>query len=346
MRSTFETPMKRKRTKILFLFGSLATLLGCQSEPWDIIPDTGANLSVVHFADSVLPLYSAALLPALERMQTSYPELFIPSVEGGDWREDLLPYLLDPEVRSLYADVLVVREEMTKESTSNAFDDALQLGFGRYTAHFGDQAYPWKRLYTYVSRNEEPYILLGPQVIFLPLDRYLGPEHPAYAQESAYLAQRHQPENTLVEVFKAIASVHNAEGVASDYSLLASMLFAAKEVLFVQSTLGEEAALRCMGYRPQDEAFLEEHERALWGLFITQRWLYDDAVDLKRKLVMPAPFSKLGTPMDRDVPGQIGVWFGWRILQSYWQEHPDMTLPQLMSGASAQTLLQDSGYRP
>ncbi|MFM1884170.1 MAG: gliding motility lipoprotein GldB, partial [Bacteroidota bacterium] len=95
-----------------------------------------------------------------------------------------------------------------------------------------------------------------------------------------------------------------------------------------------------------DQAFMEENERELWGLFVSQRWLFDDAVDLKRKLILPAPFSKFGTPKDREIPGKAGVWFGWQILQSYWRKHPEVPLADLMATDNASSLFQQSGYRP
>ena len=338
--------MKQFCSKLLLLGGMGAALSSCQSEPWDIAPVASEALEFVAFADSVLPLDSAALLPVLEHLAPKYPELFIPSVEGGDWRDDLLPYLTDPEVKALYQDVRTVQAE-EPALQNEALLATVQAGFNRYYAHMGSASvYPAKRLYTYVSRNEEPMVLLAPGAIFLPLDRYLGADHPAYAQESAYLVQQHQPHNAPVEIFKAIASWHYPEGLASDYSLLSAMLSEAKTILFVQATLGDEAAVRALGYSSGDQAFMEENEADLWGLFVSQRWLFDDEVDLKRKLILPAPFSKFGTPKDREIPGKAGVWFGWQILQSYWRAHPEVSLREIMAAESAQTLFQQSGYRP
>ena len=324
----------------------VAAFSGCQTDPWDIAPAESETIQFVAFADSVLPLDSAALLPALEHLAPKYPELFIPSVEGGDWRDDLLPYLTDPEVKALYQDVRTVQAE-DPALQNEAILAAVQAGLNRYSAHMGSASvYPVKRLYTYVSRNEEPMVLIAPGVIFLPLDRYLGANHPAYAQESAYLVQQHQPQNAPVEIFKAIASWHYPEGLASDYSLLSAMLSEAKTILFVQATLGDDAAVRALGYSSGDQAFMEENEADLWSLFVNQRWLFDDEVDLKRKLILPAPFSKFGTPKDREIPGKAGVWYGWQILQSYWRQHPEVSLREIMAAENAQSLFQQSGYRP
>ena len=340
--------MERMTSKILLLFGSLAVLHSCQSEPWDIAASPSKAIEFVAFADSVLPVDSAHLLPTLERLAPRYPELFIPSMPNGDWRDDLLPYLLDPEVHALYQDVLLTQREHPDLESRTLFQ-TIQKGFDRYYAHMGPQCascYPSKRVYTYVSRNEEPMVLMAPEVIFLPLDRYLGPDHPVYARESAYLVQQHNPENASVEIFKQLAAYHLPQGIPTDYSLLAGMLTEAKIILFVQATLGDDAARRALGYTAGDQGFMEENETELWGLFVQQRILFNDEVDLKRKLIQPAPFSKLGTSKDREIPGRVGVWFGWQILQSHWRQNPESTLLEIMEFADAQSLFQQSGYRP
>ncbi len=340
--------MERKSSKILLICGSLLGFSSCQTEPWEITPKSSESLEFVAFADSVLPLDSAQLLPALERFAPIYSELFIPSLPEGDWRDDLLPYLRDPEVQALYQDVMLTRNEHPALASEHLFQ-AIQEGFDRYYAHMGASCmdcYPAKRVYTYVSRNEDPMVLMAPEVIFLPLDRYLGPDHPVYARESAYLVQQHHPENAPVEIFKQLATYHLPEGVPTEYSLLNGMLSEAKIILFVQATLGGDAALRALGYSAGDQAYMEENETDLWGIFVRHRWLFHDDVELKRKLILPAPFSKLGTQKDREIPGKAGVWFGWQILQSYWREHPETSLLDIMLYADAQMLFQHSGYRP
>ncbi|MDG1252463.1 MAG: hypothetical protein P8N56_02180 [Schleiferiaceae bacterium] len=340
--------MKQIGSNLLLLLGIGAAFSGCQNDPWDIAPVESEAIEFVAFADSVLPLDSASLLPALEHLAPKYSELFLPSVQGGDWRDDLLPYLQDPEVKALYQDVLTVQSEVPALQNAELLA-TIQAGLDRYDAHMGSNMvnrYPAKRLYTYVSRNEEPMVLIAPEAVFLPLDRYLGANHPAYARESAYMVQQHQPENAPVEIFKAIASWHYPEGLPSDFTLLASMLSEAKSVLFIQATLGDAAARRSLGYSSGDQSFLEENEAELWGIFVSQRWLFEDEIDLKRKLIQPAPFSKFGTPKDREIPGKAGVWFGWQILQSYWRQHPEASLQELMAFDNAQSLFQQSGYRP
>ena len=39
--------------------------------------------------------------------------------------------------------------------------------------------------------------------------------------------------------------------------------------------------VRALGYTAGDQGFMEENETELWGLFVQQRILFNDEVDLK-----------------------------------------------------------------
>ena len=363
MRSTFGTAMMKRSSKILLLVGiAMGIAVGIilvvflwpnPIKPWEKDPVDSPKIEIVAFADSVLPLDSAHLVVRLEALSSRYPEFFTPSRPDGDWREDLVPYLLDPEVQALYADVVLTQKE--KPALRNdVLEKTLQDGFNHYYAHMGGldctSCVPKnKRIFTYISRNEPDMVLMGvgdPVRIFIPLDRYLGPEHPVHAREQRYLIKRHEPENAAVEVFKALAESYHIPALPSNPTLLDGMIREAKVILFIQAVLGEDAAKRALGYSKAEMDFMQENEQEIWGLFISERLLFNEGEDLKRKVLWPAPFSKFGTPKDQEIPGKAGVWFGWQILMKYWQENPTISLQTILSNQDANSIFQKSGYRP
>ena len=125
------------------------------------------------------------------------------------------------------------------------------------------------------------------------------------------------------------------------------MLRMGKQLLFIQTVLSEEDAYRYLTYTSGHQEFATTNERELWETFVRERWLYDRRLDLKRKLVEVAPFSKLGSERDQEVPGQIGTWLGWRIMQAYWRAHPELSLWEVLeSSPNSAELIQQSNYRP
>lgn len=50
--------------------------------------------------------------------------------------------------------------------------------------------------------------------------------------------------------------------------------------------------------------------------------------------------------ISQDSPGRLGTWIGWRIVDSYMRHNPDVTIQQLMAEGDAQSVLENSYYKP
>lgn len=336
--------MLTRTSKLGLLFAATAGILlgACQNDPWteagaeaeaqaqSAILSTRDPLRVVHFADSVLDLDTAELARKLEEMSGRHPLIFEPN-----WRQNLPPYLLDAGVQALWADAKLQRPPLAE------FDRRVTQMLDRVD---GLQGKPTGlRVYTYVSQAEEFDVLQADGALFVAWDRFLGADHPLYTSEASYLRRRHDPSR----MYSVIAANLYAPRGSGSGSLLDEMLRRGKQLLFIQTVLGEDDAYRYLMYGDTERAFAEAEERRIWEVFVRERWLFDNRVDLKRKLIEVAPFSKLGSERDRDIPGQIGAWLGWRIMQSYWRSHPELSFWEVLEGGpSGNDLLQQSSYRP
>ena len=50
--------------------------------------------------------------------------------------------------------------------------------------------------------------------------------------------------------------------------------------------------------------------------------------------------------VSQESPGRLGTWVGWRIAESYMENHPEVSLQQLMAEGDAQKILEESRYKP
>ena len=48
----------------------------------------------------------------------------------------------------------------------------------------------------------------------------------------------------------------------------------------------------------------------------------------------------------KESPGRLGLWVGWRIVDSYMTNNKDVTLIELMGEGDAQKILEESFYKP
>ena len=72
--------------------------------------------------------------------------------------------------------------------------------------------------------------------------------------------------------------------------------------------------------------------------------LYSTDTKLNKRFIENAPFSKFYTAQDNQSPGKIGVYIGWKIVQSF-MKHNDVSLQKLIE-IDAQSLLDQSRYKP
>ena len=327
-------------SNLTLLIGSLFFLNSCHQKPWEHTKDIAPKnkTSFVHFSDSVLGLDSLDLFQKLVEMEYQHPAIFTSPDTSFNWRSELPAYLLDPEVQAIYQDARKFRMPVEE------FESKVNYGISQYNYRFLDLA---KKIdiYTYISRNENFWVLKGPQIYFLPWDRYLGRDHPLYARESIYQRSRHDSDQIIIELFKALSEEHISQSNKNS-SLLTAMINSGKKILFIHTILGKDEAYQAMNISVDKYDFLEKNEKNLWTIILNQRWLFDKSFELKRKLIEPSPFSSFGTSIDQQIPGQVGIWFGWRILQSYWLANPELTLSQILDNENVNLILQKSGYRP
>ena len=48
----------------------------------------------------------------------------------------------------------------------------------------------------------------------------------------------------------------------------------------------------------------------------------------------------------KESPPRLGEWIGWQIVKSYMNNHPEITLQQLLHKNDSQEILIQSGYKP
>jgi hypothetical protein len=106
----------------------------------------------------------------------------------------------------------------------------------------------------------------------------------------------------------------------------------------------EESTL--LRYPPKKHAFSVDHEKDMWIYFIEQELLFDTSDELKRRFIEVAPFSKFRTQIDAETPGQIGWWFGYRIVDSWLEEYPEMALQDWLKELDSRKILKLSQYKP
>jgi uncharacterized protein YjaZ len=90
--------------------------------------------------------------------------------------------------------------------------------------------------------------------------------------------------------------------------------------------------------------FMQESENQIWRYFVDQEMLYSTDQKLYSRFIADAPFSKFYLEIDRETPGGVGRYIGYRIVQSF-MENNDINIDQMLA-LPADKILNQSGYKP
>jgi len=206
--------------------------------------------------------------------------------------------------------------------------------------------YPPAEVYTYISRLDFEYpVLHADAYLFVATDLYLGKNNTNYGGMPDYLRYFRQPEFLLTEVMESYAMRLNTKDL-QDNSLLNEMIYWGKNLYFAQAMLPDAPDTAIIRYSSKKLDFALANEQAMWTYFIDNKLIFNTTDDVRRRFVDAAPFSKFGMPFDNETPGMIGRWIGWRIVQSYMKNNPDVSLPQLMANKDFNTIFKYSKYKP
>ena len=185
-------------------------------------------------------------------------------------------------------------------------------------------------------------IILADTLLLIGLDNYLGSEHRFYRGIDRYIAQGLDRRFLL----RDIALAHTAQLVSppKDRSFLAQMIYHGKRLYLSRLLLPELTNAQVMGYSDDQYEWAQANEDPIWRYFIERELLYDTDRELGRRFIDDAPFSKFRLELDRESPGRIGRYMGWRIVETY-ASNQDTGLQELLV-LPAKTLFMQSKFKP
>lgn len=251
-------------------------------------------------------------------------------------------FLTDKDIRGLLD--TVNKHFPDTKTIDKEIGDALILAkyyYPKYTIHdvvyFISGLNNWTAV-TYIdSTNNEYYLGIG-------LDMYLGKNYPYYLSVGIpqYMTEKLVsdaiPVNAMKAVFQDITPF-----VPEDKNLLQMMIERGKEQIFLQAVLPDKPQHELFGFTKRQLEWCEKNEAEVYNFFIKQDLLYETNWQKILRYVNDGPNS---TGMPAESPGNIGTWLGYRILEAYKKEHKGVKIPELISMKDAQSVLQESKYKP
>ena len=336
----------RKGYYILSVIMLMGLLCGCGNKHQYIPKDIEAiEVEIVRFDNAQLAVRPDSVKQDIEQLYANY-ELFMPIfVEGilGIPTEDTA-YLCEMYAQFLTDTVMGFAQTNTtaQELFANvdSLQEALNTGFSRL--HFLYPEWEIPTLYLFVSGFNSS-VMYYENIMGVGVDMYLGSDYPYYNQV-VYDYQKQTMRKACVagDVLSMYLAYHISYN--SKYNrLLEQMIFRGKQLFLLAQLLPNEPVWEVIGYSKEQWDWCEQYEQAIWNRIMQKRDLFKTESNVLSSYMNDGPFT---AEVTQDSPGRLGVWVGWRIVDSYMRNNKDVTLRELMNENDAQKILEQSYYKP
>lgn len=316
---------------VVYLFGIFFSIsCTCTKES-----ETKIDLIAARFEQDLFDIPAENIFEHLPYLKKKYPPFF-ESTNDEFWRNILIDSLhikLNQSVRDTFKDISQEISKIKKvlERYSSLYEPDLSRVY----------------LYTYISNLDFDYpVIFRDTLLFIALDLYLGANFPAYSYLPRYLARERSREYIPIDVAYTVAGELTSNAPQSSETLLSHMIREGVLLYTSQKLLPEEKEYNIFKYTKDQWDFCVKNERNIWMYFIQNKLLFDTNIMTKKKFIDPSPFTKMGTDFDRDIPGRIGRWIGYRIVSEFMKKNKDISPKELTQITDYQNLFYKSNYKP
>ncbi len=326
---------------VIFLTG----LSGCGKQQYETdITGIGAEIKIKRFEQDLFSVKIDSIAAAVPGLYDKYGEFFdlfnyrIINIGGAtqpaypDYLKAFLTDFLNNEVydrtMETYPDLEGLEEQLTG-------------GFRRYKAHFPDRPLP--QVYSFVSRFNRS-IVTAESIIGIGLDNYLGREVDYYDKLGL---QRYQilnmyPGKIPTDCFLGWGMTEFEYNDSVD-NVLSNMIYNGKIAYFTKWMLPAQPDSLIMGFTSGQMKFCRNNEEAMWDYLVEHKILFESDRLTIQKFTGYGPFTGDFTS---ESPARAAVWLGWRIVEAFARNHPELSLRDIMNENDYQKILTLSRYDP
>lgn len=308
-------------------------IAGCSTDPFEVdLSNTPPVPEVRRFDEAFFSVEPEDFRTRFEELRTTYPPFF----QQGDadfWYRQRTDSILNDLHRQVEKGWLRPEEDLSR----------LRSGLRHY-AHYYPEA-PAVRTYTYISDLDYDYpVIFADSLLFLALDQFTGPESPHFNQLPLYISE--DKTFPLLPVWALENMAERFVTPPAGNTLLDAMLYEGRKLAWMKFMLPEMPEHMLLKYTPEQWEFCGANEGRMWRYLVEQKLLFDPGDQPKQRFIHLAPFTKFYSEIDRETPGQVGRWIGYRIIRAWLDSQPKPLHPNLLRENEAQKILRNSQYKP
>ncbi len=331
--------------RLLLITLLLSSIYACNKNPFDIdVSNIKVDLKVKRFDIDFFNINQDKIYYEIPELQKKYGDFFdtytaqligIGLPDQKDFYDNLNEFFYYCNQQDLANTVW-----KTFPADDKFIETTLTNAFKHYKYYFPDKQIP--SIITCVS-GFNVSVFSGNDFIGISLDKYLGKDFKPYkSMFDNYLIRRMTKEMIPVDVMRMIAVTEFPYDNSSN-SLMDKMIYEGKIQYFIAAMLPDVADTLKWGYTELQWGWANEYEKKIWDYMVDQKVLFShNTMDIKT-YTGEAPFT---TPFQNNSAPRAGTFIGYKIVESYMENNPDINLQKLMANTKYMDIYNFSYYKP
>lgn len=328
-----------------FCIAGLLFIFSCGGEEEEqgcvFVPETGnieINLGIISLSDSLASINSKdELVKILDNHKTLREFFFKRQQYPNDsaFINELYNRFTHPSFDTLALEVKRVfgNEQKLKADFTQAFKN--------FNYYYPDSRAP--RIETVISGFETD-MYVSDSVIIVGLDYFLGKGAKYRPNMYDYMLRQYNPENIVPSTMLLYGIDPRINHIdETNKTALADMTAYGKAFYFAKHMTPCTPDSVLIWYSSDEIRGAWKNQDLIWARLIEDKFLYSTSHVLKQRYLGDRPKTAEVGP---ECPGRIAQWVGWQIVKSYMNEHPNLTLPQLMQSGNPDKIFEESKYKP
>lgn len=221
----------------------------------------------------------------------------------------------------------------------------------RLKLYFKDFEFPF--IYTYITGYPPPGapapIVLEKDQLFITtkywgisLDYFLGTEADYHMDIPMYMRKKCRKEYILPAILMRYVNRWQPPLRPETMPTFADrIIHQGIKLYFTKRIAPELPDSLILSYTPEQMEWVNYFEKNIYNELIP--YFYKTDPKAIEKYLLDKPFTQ---GLDRQSPGRLGEFLGYKIVSEYMRNHPDVTLEQLVKTTDYQKIIKDAKYKP
>ncbi|PDH46378.1 MAG: gliding motility lipoprotein GldB [Bacteroidetes bacterium MED-G13] len=240
----------------------------------------------------------------LQELKQNYPYFFPTNYPDEVWmnrKKDSIQIEIFNEVENVF-------------NEAEFLNDQLSNFFSRKKKYYKKFRLP-KIISLITDVDYDNRVILTDSILLIGLDNYLGSDHYFYDGLPNFIKEDLKKENIISDIAEEYARKSILE--KKMYTFLEKILYHGKILYYKDIMLPNENDYLKIGISQNKLDWAIANESKVWGYFIENEILFNPDINLEKRFIDDAPFSKFFLEIDNDSTEKIGRFIGWNIVRSF-----------------------------